>query len=144
MDSAHEQTATRPIRIRRCGPCAPSSRTSSRWQLLCTHAATRATRTATSRPRLLSPRPALQRGQRRAGHASSLPGTRVAAVNASGVMRPTCPPNWWHLCPTSAASLRRPQTQRRERRGRATSPVARGCSGARRKCPAHASRDSAR
>ena len=47
------------------GPEA-SSRTSSRWQLLCTHAATRATRTATSRPRLLSPRPALQRGQRRA------------------------------------------------------------------------------
>ena len=33
-----------------------------------------ATRTATSRPRLLSPRPALPRGQRRAGHASSLPG----------------------------------------------------------------------
>ena len=32
------------------------------------------TRTATSGPRLLSPRPALPRGQRRAGHASSLPG----------------------------------------------------------------------
>ena len=44
---------------------------------------------------------------------------RVTAVKASGVMRPTCPPNWWHLCPTSAASLRRPQTQQR---GRATSP----------------------
>ena len=37
-----------------------------------------ATRTATSRPRLLSPGPALRRGQRRAGHASFLPGWRCS------------------------------------------------------------------
>ena len=68
-------------------------------------------RTATDRPRLLSPGPALRRGQRRAGHASSLPGRRLRSAPVEVQQKVL-----WLPCVASGV-VKTNITQRRERRG---------------------------